>query len=184
MIVIPRELMPAWKGADSTPDTDDRFEPHDLRSNTHYSWACACEGWIATLRFEAGQVLVLNATEDVNNWRWLRFAHEPRPVLLGWVEDDERQMVLDELHRLEDYDWHLLTDDFRLENDELVLMHGASAGGRVEESPQNPYGIACIGDAIPCQLGRGIYAVETTKVTMLVGGYEAEYPMCRFRLLS
>jgi hypothetical protein len=77
MIVIPRELMAAWKGMNQTPDTDDRFEANDLRSNTHYSRACAYEGWIATMPFETGQVLVLNATEDVNNWRWLRLAREP-----------------------------------------------------------------------------------------------------------
>jgi hypothetical protein len=184
MIVIPRELMPAWHGADWTPGADTRFEPHDPRSNTHYSWACACSDWIAVLPFETGQVIVLNAGEQVENLRWLRLAREPRPLLIGWVEDDEQQTVLDALRSHDDLDWEVLAADFHLQSDELVLMHGACTGTEVREMTESADGLVGIGEAIPCRLGRGTYRVEIAKLTLSLDSWDAEYPLCRFRPTS
>jgi hypothetical protein len=185
MIVLPRNLLTAWHGADWGPDTDSRFEPHELRSNTHYARACAANGWIALLQFEGSEVIVLAAGEDVNDFRWLSLDGQSGPFVIGELSDTRDQaIVLEALRDPGRLAWEQLALAFRVGADQLLLMHAADSSTSIEEITENTWDLAGICHAIPYTIKPGIYAVDTATLATLLDGYETRYPMCRFRLLS
>src|SRR4051794_35201939 len=78
LIILPRELLPSWEGADKPSGrrviTTKADEWLGEFAGTDYARACAAGGWVSTIPVGAGHGIVLGAEDDFQSVRWLRLA--------------------------------------------------------------------------------------------------------------
>jgi hypothetical protein len=181
MIVIPRTTLSTWRGSEYITGSDERYEPHDPRSHTHYSMACTAEDWISVLSFDGEQVVVIGAGIQIDWVRWLSVPTIPWTFLIAWVENRDIDAVLPRLNSINDMHWRHTDGEIRSECDEMILMHAADVGSKITEVPADAHGIAEFGEGIPYRIGHGRYRLEVAEVVAVVDGQSTHYPVCRFR---
>jgi Immunity protein 21 len=159
LIVLPREVLEYWKGADGRPVRK------DLPFGPDYVRACDAPYPTALLKVGPGFGLVLGSQDHISPVQWLCLPEAPGIALVGWsyAREGSEPTVVD-LLRGDHLTWCRFRRRVGLSNGELVLLHAASAGEELRELDAFGDGYAVIGDGVPVRLEPGVYAIESSEV--------------------
>lgn len=185
LIVLPRELLPFWEGADKRSGgrviAAEADEGLGEFAGTDYARACAAGGWVSTIAVGDGHGLILGADEDFQGVRWLRLAEFPGIMLILpiYAEEDTQQVLVMALRRTLDEGWREVFPAFQVASGELVLLHAANTGEEVREARDKE--CATIGDAIPWQIEPGLYTVDERLIVLPTLPNSSPLVICRLR---
>lgn len=156
LIVLPRELLGSWMGAEGEPSSQDfPFGPD-------YARACRSNDAASLLEVGAGIGLLLGDETFFYPIQWVDLREERGVALVGWCccnDQDEERVEVEGLLRGES-GWECLERRFHLASGELVLLHAANVGTEVDELDAFGELHAMIADALPVRLKPGTYKLE------------------------
>jgi hypothetical protein len=185
LMVLPRELLPFWEGADRPSGgrviTTDADEGLGEFAGTDYARACSAGGWVSTISVGDGHGIILGAEEDFRGVQWLRLAETPGTMisLPMYAEEDTDQVLVMALRRTLDEGWREVFPAFQVASGELVLLHAANTGEEVREARDKE--CAMIGDAIPWQIEPGLYTVDERLIVLPTLPNPSPLVICRLR---
>jgi hypothetical protein len=159
LIVLPREVLEYWKGADGRPVRK------DLPFGPDYVRACDAPFPAALLKVGPGFGFALGSQDHVSPAQWLRLPKAAGIALVGWsyAREGSESTVVDLLQGAH-LRWRRFRRRVELSNGDLVLLHAASAGEELRELDTFDDGHAVIGDGVPVRLEPGVYAIESSEV--------------------
>ncbi len=182
LIVLPRELLPYWDGSEKPKDGRVIATDIDITlgeaAGTDYARACAIRDAFAVLPVGDGLGVVIGLRLGITSARWVRAGLQRDAMVIMPYEGDEdsEDLLLEELQRLRNGEWHVVFLSLRVVNGDLILMHASSPGWSVIDVGERDY--ATIGYYIAQRVDPGVYAVEEATLTLPDGSV---FGLCRFR---
>lgn len=190
LIVLPRELLGYWRGAfwpmgEIPPGAPSHGIMFGSKDND-FDRACSAREPVDVLAVGPGHGLVVGGTTcmaDESEVRWLRLPGTPGAVLAVAVNCSHLEATCthpelgDAIARSDAEDWVRLPQTMHVDGTELILMHAVENGRDplhlVDE------GMACIADAIACEVTPGTYVVEHCEMEL---PNDVEFRLIRLRL--